>query len=85
MYLDISNLFLFCLISLVVGAVVMLIAQVQSSRLLFSAPFVINNNVFFLFLVLHLSAVLQAQQRRGRRAGSRTRRQSTQVQSAGSA
>lgn len=28
MYLDISNLFLFCLISLVVGAVIMLIVQV---------------------------------------------------------
>lgn len=37
MYLDISNLFLFCLISLVVGAVIMLIVQVtQALEALFS-------------------------------------------------
>lgn len=30
MYLDYSNLFLFCLISLVLGAVIMLIVQVRS-------------------------------------------------------
>lgn len=33
MYLDISNLFLFCLISLVVGAVIMLIVQVRLAQL----------------------------------------------------
>ena len=51
MYLDISNLFLFCLISIVVGAVIMLIAQVQSSELLLFSSSSTTKTSFFQYYI----------------------------------